>query len=178
MTRASHCIAELSWACSERQCDARRPGGAAAHQCGHQAFLARFVRTDSRKVCYRTTVLGVFWPVWASFGAFSISFGAFWVGFERHFEARSASRAHWRGCAANSRDARSGAHVAGGVGVAVGGFRPPVADSRSVADGPPRLRETTVSDIASAPGGGGHSPAVAWRSSDRIASRFSSAMAL
>ncbi len=72
----------------------------------------RNVRTDSRKTCYRTRVLSEFQRVWASFGAFSISFSAFWVGFERLFEARSASRAHRRGCAAKTRDASSSAHGA------------------------------------------------------------------
>ncbi len=106
--------------------DAHRPGGGGlrgcvgvrggAHQVGHSTIRGRIMRTESRKMCYRTTVLGEFWPVLASFGTFSISFGAFRVGFERHFEARSASRAHRRGCAAARRDHRSGAHGVCGAG--------------------------------------------------------------
>ncbi|MCK4871304.1 MAG: DUF4268 domain-containing protein [Phycisphaerales bacterium] len=76
------------------------------------AVYVEFVRTDGQKTCYRTTVLGEFQPVLGRFGTVSISFSPFWVGFERHFEARSASRAHWPGCVAKTRDNPSGAHVA------------------------------------------------------------------
>ncbi len=70
------------------------------------------MRTESRKVCYRTRVLSEFQPVSASFGAFSISFSPFGVGFERHFEARSESRAHRTGCAVKTHDTSGGAHDA------------------------------------------------------------------
>ncbi len=83
-----------------------------AHCGRHLAHQCPQMRTDRPVLCYRTTVLGEFWPVLASFGAFSISFSPFGVGFERHFEARSASRAHGRGCAAGEHDDGDGAHSA------------------------------------------------------------------
>ncbi len=68
------------------------------------------MRTESRETCYRTRVLSEFRAVLARFGAFSIGFSPFWVGFERHFETRSAPRAHCRGCAGGQRSsARRGA---------------------------------------------------------------------
>ncbi len=80
------------------------------------------VRTESRKTCYRTRVLSEFRPVLDRFGAFSISFSPFWVGFERKNRPRPGPRAHREGCvrrAAMTAAVRMPRAMRSGVGVAM-----------------------------------------------------------